>query len=72
VTLRYAGPSYNDAADDIKLGGYVLADVRASYALGRSLQIYARVENITGKHYETEYQYGTLGRSAYAGLRASF
>ena len=72
VTLRYAGPSYDDAANDIKLGGYVLADVRASYALGHSLEIYARVENVTGKHYETEYQYGTLGRSAYAGVRASF
>ena len=72
VTLRYAGPSYNDAANDIKLGGYVLADVRASYALGRRLEVYARVENLTGKHYETEYQYGTLGRSAYAGVRASF
>ena len=31
------------------------------------LEVYARVENLTGKHYETEYQYGTLGRSAYAG-----
>ena len=72
VTLRYAGPSYNDAANDIRLGGYVLADVRASYAVGRSLEIDARVENVTGKHYETEYQYGTLGRSAYAGVRATF
>jgi vitamin B12 transporter len=72
VTLRYAGPSYDDAANDIKLGGYVLADVRASYAVSHRLEIYARVENLTGKHYETEYQYGTLGRSAYAGVRASF
>jgi vitamin B12 transporter len=72
VTLRYAGPSYNDVANDIKLGGYVLADVRASYAVSRSLEIYARVENLTGKHYETEYQYGTLSRSAYGGVRASF
>jgi vitamin B12 transporter len=72
VTLRYAGPSFDDAANDIKLGGYVLADVRASYAVSRSLEIYARVENLTGKHYETEYQYGTLSRSAYAGVRAGF
>ncbi|HTV96037.1 MAG TPA: TonB-dependent receptor [Steroidobacteraceae bacterium] len=72
VSLRYAGPSFDDAANEIKLGGYVLADLRASYALGRKLEVYARVENLTGKHYETEYQYGTLGRVAYAGLRASF
>jgi outer membrane cobalamin receptor len=34
--------------------------------------LYARVENATGKHYETAYQYGTFGRVAFAGLRASF
>ena len=70
VSLRYAGPSYNDPANDIRLGGYVLVDLRASYTLSDRLEIYARVENVAGKHYETEYQYGTLGRSAYAGLRA--
>jgi vitamin B12 transporter len=72
VTLRYAGPSFNDAPNAIKLGGYVLVDLRASYALRDRLELYARVENLAGKHYETEYQYGTLGRVAYAGLRASF
>jgi vitamin B12 transporter len=72
VATRYAGPSYDDAANDIKLGGYVLVDLRVSYALRDRLEVYARVENIADKHYETAYQYGTLGRVAYAGLRATF
>lgn len=72
VMLRYAGPSFDDQANDIKLGGYVLVDLRASYALAERLTLYARVENLAGKHYETEYEYGTLGRVAYAGLRARF
>ncbi len=72
VTVRYAGPSYDDSANQIKLGGYVLVDLRASYAVLERLEVYARVENITDKHYETEYQYGTLGRVAYAGVRATF
>jgi vitamin B12 transporter len=72
VTARYAGPSYDDSADQIKLGGYVLVDLRASYAVLDRLEVYARVENLTDKHYETEYQYGTLGRVAYAGVRATF
>jgi vitamin B12 transporter len=72
VSLRYAGPSYDDSANEIRLGGYVLVDLRASYVLRNQLELYARVENLTGKHYETEYEYGTLGRSLYAGLRASF
>jgi vitamin B12 transporter len=72
VTARYAGPSYDDSANQIKLGGYVLVDLRASYAVLDRLELYARVENLTDRHYETEYQYGTLGRVAYAGARASF
>ena len=36
------------------------------------LEMYARVENLTGRHYEVAYQYGTLGRSACIGARAIF
>jgi vitamin B12 transporter len=72
LSARYAGPSYDDSANEIKLGGYVLVDARVSYAVLERLELYARVENLTGKHYETEYQYGTLGRVAYAGVRATF
>ena len=57
MAVRYAGPSYDDAANQIKLGGYVLVDLRAAYAVLERLEVYARIENLTGKHYETEYQY---------------
>jgi len=74
IAARYAGPSYDTAPTGayVKLGGYVLTDVRISYALRDRLELYARVENIADKHYETVYEYGTLGRSAYAGARARF
>jgi vitamin B12 transporter len=72
AALRYGGRSFDDAANDIALGGYVLLDLRASYAFENHLELYARVENATGKHYETAYQYGALGRVAFAGVRASF
>ena len=32
----------------------------------------AEFENLTNQHYETTYQYGTLGCAAYAGVRLSF
>ncbi len=70
--LRYAGPSFDDAANQIELGGYVLMDVRLSYVLSPRFELYGRIENIADKHYETAYQYGTYGRSAYAGVRATF
>lgn len=72
VAARYAGRSYDDAANRIALGGYVLVDLRMSYALKDRLELYARVENAAGKHYETAFQYGTYGRVGYAGLRATF
>ncbi len=72
IAARYAGPSFDDAANTIKLGGYVLADLRLSYQLRERLELYARLDNATGKHYETAYQYGTLSRVAYAGVRAAF
>ncbi len=72
VAVRYGGRSFDDAANDIALGGYVLVDLRLSYAVKDHCELYARVENLTDKHYETAYQYGTLGRVAFAGIRASF
>ena len=72
LALRYSAPSFDDAANEIRLGGYVLVDLRASLPINDHLQIYARVENLTDRHYEVAYQYGTLGRSAYIEARASF
>ena len=72
LALRYAGPSFDDAANQIRLGGYVLLDFRTSLPINDHLQIYARAENLTDRHYEVAYQYGTPGRSAYIGARATF
>ena len=72
AAVRYAGQSFDDNADSILLKSYTLLDIRASYPLRENLELYARVENLTDKHYETAYQYGTLGRAGYAGVRVSF
>jgi vitamin B12 transporter len=72
LALRYAGQSFEDAANQIRLGGYVLLDLRASLQISDRAEIYGRIENLTDRHYETAYQYGTLGRSAYFGGRISF
>ncbi len=72
VAIRYADRSYDDPANTIPLQSYVLWDLRASYPIGRGVEVYGRIENLTDKHYETTYQYGTLGRAAYAGVRYQF
>jgi vitamin B12 transporter len=72
LAMRYSGPSFDDAANTIRLGGYVLLDIRTSYPITDHLEMYARVENLTDRHYEVAYQYGTLGRSGYIGARTTF
>jgi vitamin B12 transporter len=72
VAVHYAGDRYDDAANLNRLKGYVLWDVRTSYPLTDRLEAYARVENLFDKRYETVLNYGQLGRTAYAGLRARF
>jgi vitamin B12 transporter len=72
VGARYAGRTFDDPANKIALGGYVLVDLKISYALGDRLELYGRVDNATGRHYETAYLYGTYGRTAFAGVRATF
>ena len=72
LAARYSSRAFDDAANQVPLGGYVLLDVRMSYALREGLEIYGRVENVTDRHYETAYQYATLGRVGYFGVRAQF
>ena len=72
LAMRYSAPSFDDAANTIRLGGYVLLDFRTSYPINDHLEMYARVENLTDRHYEVAYLYGTLGRSAYIGARTTF
>jgi vitamin B12 transporter len=55
---------------NVHLGGYTLLNLRASYPLNERLEVYARVDNATNKWYETTYQYGSWGRTAFVGLRA--
>ena len=72
AAVRYAGASFDDLANTVRLKAYTLVDLRASYPLGHGLELYGRVENLTGQRYQTAFQYGTLGRGGYVGMRARF
>ncbi|MEJ2515009.1 MAG: TonB-dependent receptor [Gammaproteobacteria bacterium] len=51
-----------------RLAGYVLANLTANLALGRHLQVRARLENLLDQDYELVDGYNTAGRGLYAGL----
>ena len=72
VAARYAGHSFDDAANRNLSKTYTLWDVRASFPVTDQIEVYGRVENLFDKNYETIRNYGQLGRAAYAGVRARF
>jgi vitamin B12 transporter len=72
LTMQYVGYSFDNAANTRRLKSYVLTDVRIAYPINDTFELYGRVENLFDQQYETLYRYGTLGRGAFAGVRARF
>lgn len=70
-TAALVGDSFDNAANSVRLDGYVLADVRASFEVVRGVEVYGRVENLFDARYQTVANYGTAGRAAHAGVRLS-
>jgi vitamin B12 transporter len=54
------------------LAAYATLGLRAEYAITPNLSVYARGENLTNAHYQEVFNYGTAGRSIYAGVRATW
>ncbi len=71
-TVSHVGDSFDDAANTVRLDGYVLASVRAEMPIAERLSIYGRIENLADERYEVVRGYGTYGRAAYGGVRFRF
>ncbi|MFA5119754.1 TonB-dependent receptor plug domain-containing protein [Zavarzinia sp.] len=56
----------------VAMDSYTLVNLAASYDLTESVQLYGRVENLFDEEYEEVYSYGENGRTAIAGVKASF
>jgi vitamin B12 transporter len=72
VAARYWGDSFDDAANRNRLKGATLWDLRASWPINDTVEVYGRIENLFDEAYSTIRNYGQPGRTAYAGLRARF
>lgn len=49
--------------------GFVVGDLAGAYALNAAVSFTARIENLTGRHYQEVSGYGEPGRAFYVGLR---
>lgn len=71
VATRTASWSY-DSVTSTYLGGYLVWDLGASYAINDWATVYGRLENIADKTYETKGGYAEGGRAGFVGVRAKF
>src|SRR5579859_525009 len=55
VAVRWAGHSFDDAANTTRLAGYTLVDLRAEVPIDSRFTLFARAENLFDKHYETAF-----------------
>lgn len=77
ATVTHAGSSEDIdfgvfPEETVKLGGYVLVDLRTSYRLTDNLELYGRLENLFDERYETALNFGSPGRAGYIGVRLSY
>ena len=71
-TLSMIGDSFDNASNTVRLDGYVLAGLRASYPVTDTLEVYGRVDNLLDTDYVQVAGYNTYGRNAHVGVRAKF
>lgn len=69
ATIAHVGDSYDNAANTVRLDGYVLVDLRAALPLTDRIELYGRIENLFDARYETVFGYGTPRRAVSAGVR---
>lgn len=67
--MQAAASRFDDAANRNVLGGYTLWHLTAQKQLTRDWSLVARINNLTGKHYELARTYATEGRSGYVGVK---
>ena len=72
-SIAYVGKHFDqrDAFpfDRVTLGSYWLADVRVAYAIRPSVELFARMSNALGQHYQDVFGYRTEPRAIYAGVK---
>jgi vitamin B12 transporter len=71
-TVLMVGDSFDNASNTVRLDGYVLAAVRASYPITSALEVYGRVDNLFDTDYVVVGGYNTYDRNAAVGVRVKF
>ncbi|MBS0272242.1 MAG: TonB-dependent receptor [Proteobacteria bacterium] len=66
----YGVTSMKDSASKRKLAPYAIIHLGGAYDLTKHIALFGRIENLTNKHYEEVFGYGTRGRAFFIGVEA--
>lgn len=69
VELQASGRRFDDALNANRLGGYGLLNLYTTWHMTRDWSLLVRVDNAADKSYELARNYGTAGRTWFAGIR---
>ncbi len=68
-SLLHVGSRFDDTSNRIPLGAYTTVDVFADWQFAPDWSVQAKVNNLTGRHYETSYGYNQPGRGVFMTVR---
>ncbi|MFZ7142872.1 TonB-dependent receptor plug domain-containing protein [Avibacterium avium] len=72
VNVNYVGKRFVNYPARIKMPSYTLVSLGANYQVTPNLNVYANLNNLFDKKYESVAGYGQYGRTLYVGLKGSF
>ncbi|GJJ05714.1 outer membrane protein [Duganella rhizosphaerae] len=72
VELELSGDRYEDAANEVRLGGYGLVNLYATYHFNRDWSALVRWNNISDKQYDLARNYATPMSKLFAGIRYGY
>jgi vitamin B12 transporter len=72
AAVRYVGKAFDNAANSFVLQDFTLVDLRTAWQVNGTVEVYGRIENLFDKAHQTARDYGSVGRGAFAGVRARF
>lgn len=70
--VRLVSDSFDNAANSVRLDGFVVVRVRGSFDIGDNIQLFGRIENLFDAQYQTVANFGTPGMSAFGGLKLRY
>ncbi len=72
VNISYVGKRVDDNKHRYQMPSYTLVNLGVNYQLSKNLNIYANLNNVFDRKYESTVRYGQDGRNVYVGLKGSF